>query len=93
MLEMKTTKLILLSTLVFGLSACSEEERTINVEHEGQISIKEFEEERKAREQIGSNTNGTTVEELLEKQKKRRAEVAARKAAREEAARKAAAGK
>ena len=77
-----------------GVVAMADVDRELAVvEHEGQISIKEFEEERKAREQIGSNTNGTTVEELLEKQKKRRAEVAARKAAREEAARKAAAGK
>ena len=76
--EMKTTKqLLLLTTLVFGLSACSEEERTINVEHEGQISIKELEEDRKARERIGSNRDGKTSKERV-------AEIKAKQAARRE---------
>ena len=81
---MKHIKKILLSSLFIGLTACSEEDRTIKVEHEGAIDIKALEEE-KEKYRKESEERKIKRAEREAKQAERRAEIAARRAAEAEA--------
>ena len=77
---MKCIKVLLLSSLIIGLTACSEEDRTVKVEHEGVVDIKGAKEEKEKYDRI-SEENKLKRAEREAKRAERRAKIAAERAA------------
>jgi len=76
---------VMMLILGLGLAACSEEDRTIKVEHEGVIDIKAAKEEKEKYRKLAEDSKAKLAE-IDAKRAERRAKIAAERAAQKAAA-------